>query len=41
MTVEAGNGEVVTITVRGDNAKLPRLKKFTDYSETFKMVGLM
>ncbi len=34
LTVEVGLDEVVTITVsRSDNAKLLRLKKFTDYTE--------
>lgn len=34
LTVEAGFDEVAIITVsRSDNAKLLRLKKFTDYNE--------
>lgn len=34
LTVDAGSNEVATITVsRSDNAKLLRLKKFTDYNE--------
>lgn len=34
LTVEVGVDEVATITVsRSDNAKLLRLKKFTDYNE--------
>ena len=34
LTVDAGFDEVATITVsRSDNAKLLRLKKFTDYNE--------
>lgn len=34
LTVEAGFDEVATITVsRSDNAKLLRLKKFTDYND--------